>query len=352
MPLKHAKDADEFRKWVQKYLSPEADSSVVMGAVEEAIRDYPDYTVSEAIKAVEEARSEPWATISRGLDWNAINWDKTRIEEAMKSIEIVKEALEQGLISPKEAGLWRRLPPSPEKAAEWRKRVKGLEEQLERLRRIPKPKYPVGTKVYVQGLGECTVTDMELKDGMWEYTVTYKGKEYVARESEIKPLPEATKLGLTELDVEDLTRTLRRTLEGLPSRIVSSAVFEFTQELSALQKLPREKARQEAERILAYIVEKARKESLEAAPPTPPPTPTVTAPSPKAITSIYARMIPGTPFYVGQRVKARIDNVIKQGVIIGYTTVEGQTYIMVMIVTPGTPGGISYHVSPNDVAPE
>ncbi|MEM3895409.1 hypothetical protein [Thermofilum sp.] len=352
MPLKHPFDAQKLRKWVRDHLLPEADTEIVEAALNEAVDEYPEYTVDEALKAIEEARSEPWITIYNAIDWNLVNFEKYQKEKLADAIKIVTEALRQGLITPKEAGLYLRPPPSPEKRKAYIQEIERLKKELERLKKVTPPKYGFGSKVYHPGLGEATVTDMEWREGEWVYTISYAGKEYLAREKELQTPPKEEK-GLTSEQIQDYITLLKQTLTGFTPTEISRYVMELTTELSAVAKLPKDRAKNEADKIFSYIIEKARKEKAEAelaAPPTPP-TPTITAPAPKEVRA-HVRPVPGTPYFMGQRVKVRYGGRVRDGIILGYHTVEGQFYVLVSLTTPGVAGGMSVYVLPEDIIPQ
>jgi len=139
-----------FRLWAEKYKLPEADSLILGDALNEARREGKDLTLDEAVEKVkgtstleEGAANPPWSTISGMIDWNRITGEEALRGQALEAGEVVKAALEQGLISPKDIGLYRR-PPSPpvqkltSKAREsferqlqnYENRVKKLEQQL------------------------------------------------------------------------------------------------------------------------------------------------------------------------------------------------------------------------------
>jgi hypothetical protein len=139
-----------FRLWAEKYKLSEADSLILQDALNEARREGKDLTLGEAIDKVkgastseEGAGNPPWSTISEMIDWNRITGEEALRGQALEASEVVKAALEQGLISPRDIGLYRR-PPSPptqkltskaresfeRQLTEYEARVKRLEQQL------------------------------------------------------------------------------------------------------------------------------------------------------------------------------------------------------------------------------
>ena len=139
-----------FRLWAEKYKLSEADSLILQDALNEARQEGKDLTLGEAIDKVklassvdEGAGNPPWSTISEMIDWNRITGEETLRGQALEAGEVVKAALEQGLISPRDIGLYRR-PPSPptqkltskargsfeRQLQEYEDRVKRLEQQL------------------------------------------------------------------------------------------------------------------------------------------------------------------------------------------------------------------------------
>jgi hypothetical protein len=140
-----------FKLWAEKYKLSEADSQILQDSLNEARREGKDLTLDDAIEKVKgtstleegEAGNPPWSTISGMIDWNKITEEEVLKGQAVEASEVVKAALEQGLISPRDIGLYRR-PPSPpmqkltSKAREsfekqlqdYEARVKKLEQQL------------------------------------------------------------------------------------------------------------------------------------------------------------------------------------------------------------------------------
>ncbi len=139
-----------FRLWAEKYKLSEADSLILQDALNEARKEGKDLTLGEAIDKVKGASSieegagnPPWSTISEMIDWNRITGEEALRGQALEAGEVVKAALEQGLISPRDIGLYRR-PPSPltqkltskaresfeRQLSEYEARVKRLEQQL------------------------------------------------------------------------------------------------------------------------------------------------------------------------------------------------------------------------------
>lgn len=142
-----------FRLWAEKYKLPEADSQILQDSLSEARRAGKDLTLDDAIEKVKDASSSmseeggagnpPWSTISSMIDWNRITGEEALKGQAVEASEVVKAALEQGIISPRDIGLYRR-PPSPpmqkltskaresfeRQLSDYENRVKRLEQQL------------------------------------------------------------------------------------------------------------------------------------------------------------------------------------------------------------------------------
>jgi hypothetical protein len=139
-----------FRLWAEKYKLSEADSLILQDALNEARQEGKDLTLGEAIDKVKGASSveegtgyPPWSTISEMIDWNRITGEEALRGQALEAGEVVKAALDQGLISPRDIGLYRRptSPPTPKltskaresferQLTEYEARVKRLEQQL------------------------------------------------------------------------------------------------------------------------------------------------------------------------------------------------------------------------------
>jgi hypothetical protein len=89
----------------------------------------------------------PWSTISEMIDWSRITGEEALRGQALEASEVVKSASEQGLISPRDIGLYRR-PSSPptqkltskaresfvRQLTEYEARVKRFEQQLKEAR--------------------------------------------------------------------------------------------------------------------------------------------------------------------------------------------------------------------------
>jgi nucleotide-binding universal stress UspA family protein len=139
-----------FSLWAEKYRLSEADAAILQDALKEARKEGKDLTLGESIDKVkgassieEGAANPPWSTISEMIDWNKITGEEALRGQALEAGEVVKAALEQGLISPRDIGLYRR-PPSPptqkltskaresfeRQLQEYKSRVKRLEQQL------------------------------------------------------------------------------------------------------------------------------------------------------------------------------------------------------------------------------
>lgn len=137
-----------FSLWAKKYLLPEADSLLLQDALNEARRAGKDLTLNDAIEKVKQtdgveggAPNPPWSTISRMIDWNKITAEEGLRGQALEASEVVKAAIEQGLVAPKDVGLYRR-PPSPpmqkltSKAREaFERQLKDYDERVKKLER-------------------------------------------------------------------------------------------------------------------------------------------------------------------------------------------------------------------------
>jgi nucleotide-binding universal stress UspA family protein len=191
-----------FRFWAEKYRLSDADSHILQDALNEARQEGKDLTLGEAIDKVKRASSidegagnPPWSTISEMIDWNKITGEEALRGQALEASEVVKAALEQGLISPKDIGLYRR-PPSPpvqkltSKAREYferqlqdyENRVKKLEQQLKEAQERQKTPEDIRNEekvrqlnIYIQQKGEkegLTSADIMILTGLIDTKAT------------------------------------------------------------------------------------------------------------------------------------------------------------------------------------
>jgi nucleotide-binding universal stress UspA family protein len=191
-----------FRFWAEKYRLSDADSHILQDALNEARQEGKDLTLGEAIDKVKRASSidegagnPPWSTISEMIDWNKITGEEALRGQALEASEVVKAALEQGLISPKDIGLYRR-PPSPpvqkltSKAREYferqlqdyENRVKKLEQQLKEAQERQKTPEDIRNEekvrqlnIYIQQRGEkegLTSADIMILTGLIDTKAT------------------------------------------------------------------------------------------------------------------------------------------------------------------------------------
>jgi hypothetical protein len=135
--------------WATKYKLEEAGTQELLNALEEARRACPECTVNDAVERVkaaaapeELATTDPFRTISSSLDWNRITSEEELKGEALEASETVKAALEQGLIQPRDIGLYRRPQRPPgvvgpterqrfqSEIEEYERRVRDLEQRL------------------------------------------------------------------------------------------------------------------------------------------------------------------------------------------------------------------------------
>ena len=232
-----------FANWARRHFKPEGDNVELETALQEARTEGSDLTLSEAIRKVMSAsgtQDKPWITIQENINTQSVVAEQVMEEDALKGAEIVKQALEQGIIQPKDVGLYRK-PPSelkPEDLKRLKAKIAILESELEKAQVVPsRPKFRLGDIVFYAGLGEAEVTDMEIKPNkMWEYTITQKGQEYIARENELvlakeKPItpvaqPPPPPKKLTEEDIENLYKTFELAIQNRMGREPTQAEYE------------------------------------------------------------------------------------------------------------------------------
>lgn len=203
-----------FRNWAFNHKLPEADSLELETYLKEARTACPECTLDDAINQVKKARQygerttgDPFANISSAIDWNAITYEETQKEEVLQSAEVVKSAIEQGLIQPKDVGLYRRPQSSvpfermtskarqsfEEQIAGYERRIGDLQAKLRESQFVQAPKFRVGDKVRLSSM-EGRITELNYEDSekhRWNYTFKddKTGTEYVAKESELSLVP-------------------------------------------------------------------------------------------------------------------------------------------------------------------
>ena len=124
-----------FRNWVLRHKRPEADSLLLDGALDEAKVAGKDLKTSQALSKVEDAQSggdNPWSTIAEYVDFNSMTMEREARQQATDAAEVVKGAIEAGIIKPKDVGLYRRdtdVDKLRSQLAEYRKREADAEER-------------------------------------------------------------------------------------------------------------------------------------------------------------------------------------------------------------------------------
>ena len=196
--------------WASRHKLPTVSDSQITAAIQKIVRTDPNATYGEVIQFVKEAPSkeaetgtpnEPWSDLANLLDWAAIAQEEQAKGEVADAAQIVKAALEGGIIEAKDIGLYRRPPPElarrerkkyEEQLEAYEKRLKELEKRLAEAQKIsvPKPLFGVGQKVKHPTLGEVEVTDLELANhDRWLYTIKASdGKEYIAEAKELQAI--------------------------------------------------------------------------------------------------------------------------------------------------------------------
>lgn len=132
---------ENLKRWVQKHKQPTADTMLLEAALEELRRAAPDLTYNEVLDRIELARDqqdEPYTTISKGIDWYSVWEEKEREKQAHEAAEIVKAALEAGIVKPRDIGLYQRPPPglSLKDKKEYERRLEEYEKRIEELKRM------------------------------------------------------------------------------------------------------------------------------------------------------------------------------------------------------------------------
>lgn len=145
-----------FERWVFNHKLPEYDSRLLAGALEEVKagkKGESDVTLEGAIdrvKGAQNADEHPWIDVSQGIDWEQVRQEDELRGRAYDSAEVVKAALEAGLISPKDVELYRRPPSllSRSEKANLQRRIEELEDKLKALeekKRTEVEQPPTGT---------------------------------------------------------------------------------------------------------------------------------------------------------------------------------------------------------------
>jgi hypothetical protein len=134
------------KNWVLKHLLPGAGTTEINYALDEARRKYPTYSRQEAEQAIKRvqggaptgdtstAKEAEWREISDAMDWNQINFEEQTLQQARDAAEVVKAALQEGLIQPADIQLYRR-PPADVGAKirrDYENRIAELERELQR----------------------------------------------------------------------------------------------------------------------------------------------------------------------------------------------------------------------------
>jgi len=149
---------EAFRNWVYKHKSPEADSMVLEGYLNEARKAGADLTYQEALAKVREAQTKedvPWSNIASAIDWFSILQEEEQKRAIEEAANVIKEALSSGLIEPSEVGLYTR-PPRPtgerlpsrareqyeRRLKEYEERIQQLQKQVEELKARPQIETP------------------------------------------------------------------------------------------------------------------------------------------------------------------------------------------------------------------
>jgi len=102
------------RKWIIDHKRPEADSMLIDEALREMRTGFPNFTRGEVIEAIKRSQSSndhPWVAVSNSIDWFAVMMEEEQHQQAIDAAEIVKAALQEGVITPQEVELYRRPPP-------------------------------------------------------------------------------------------------------------------------------------------------------------------------------------------------------------------------------------------------
>ena len=137
---------EALKRWVHKYLLPGAGSTEIDYALVQARFKYGNYSRHEAEQAIKRAQGGPptgdtstaheaeWKDISDAMDWNQINFDEQTLQQARDAAEIVKAALQEGLIEPADVQLYRRPPPDvgAKLKRDYENRITELERELQR----------------------------------------------------------------------------------------------------------------------------------------------------------------------------------------------------------------------------
>lgn len=194
-----------FRQWAIRNKKGTAGTAELDNALQEAKTSSVDLTASEArgkVEYAEDRSDHPWIDIHDAIDFESIE-EKARMAEAGQAkLEELKTQLDElvaaKVITREQArdtlvGLEREKLPSKQKKI-FEQTIAALEKQLAAAR-VPPPKqaYKLGQKVQYLGKPDYEVTDADLQNRAWVYTVRRIGMpgEFIAREAELRPDPEA-----------------------------------------------------------------------------------------------------------------------------------------------------------------
>jgi uncharacterized protein YjiS (DUF1127 family) len=200
--------------WVERNRLPTADSAADLAALREIRNAFPEMSADEAIsritgayEGVEETSMHPWIDLSQDIDWDKVR-ERAQIEERLvpsleEAFETIKAAREYGIISPEElrvrldlAHLAERLPSKARARYESEIRqneqeIEKLRKELEEARHVTKPVFKSGQIVIYRGR-PATVSDVDLHDSTWVYTVNQDATDFLARASELSAAPPTT----------------------------------------------------------------------------------------------------------------------------------------------------------------
>lgn len=136
----------DVKRWVERHKLPTADTMLLNESLEELRRSAPGLTYDDALNRIEhtqDAKDHPFIDLSEMIDWTRITEEEEFKNKALEAAEVVKAALEAGLIRAKDVDLYRRPPPElslKEKKkyevelADYERRIKELEAKLEEAR--------------------------------------------------------------------------------------------------------------------------------------------------------------------------------------------------------------------------
>lgn len=141
---------EALRRWTRKFLRADGNSAALEAGLEKIRISEPRFTMGEAMERIKRsfevsetvgARSdEPWSDVANEMDWSAVVADEENRGQAISAAEIVRAALEAGIITTKDVGLYLR-PPAVVSAVErkklregYDKQIRALEQQVEELK--------------------------------------------------------------------------------------------------------------------------------------------------------------------------------------------------------------------------